>query len=50
MTFWLIILTSIITGGATARLLKGITKDNIWLVIWSGIEILAYAFAMTIGG
>jgi hypothetical protein len=50
MTFWLIILTSIITGGATVRLLKGIAKDNICLVIWSAIEILAYAFAMTIGG
>ena len=50
MTFWLIILTSIITGGATVRLVKGITKDYIWFVVWSGIEILAYAFAMTIGG
>lgn len=50
MTFWLIILTSIIAGGASVRLLKGITKDNIWLAIWSVVEILAYAIAMTIGG
>jgi hypothetical protein len=50
MTFWLIILTTIITGGATARLFKGFKEDNIWLAVWSGIEILAYAFAMTIGG
>ena len=49
MTFWLIILTTIITGDATARLFKGFKEDDFWMIVWSAIEILAYAFAMTIG-